>query len=167
MKRIAIIGSVGSGKSTLARKLGNKLNIEVFHLDALFWKAGWQATSKEEQRNVQIRLVERQQWIIDGNYNGTMDIRLNAADTIIFLDFNRILCTYRILKRMIRYRNKPRPDMAEGIKERFDVNFVKWVWRYPKTNRPLVLSRIDQLKETKTIIVLKTPHQAKRFLDAH
>ncbi|EIM06299.1 topology modulation protein [Planococcus antarcticus DSM 14505] len=54
MKRIALIGSGGSGKSTLARKLGMKLNIEVYHLDALLWKPNWQPTTKEEQRKVQV-----------------------------------------------------------------------------------------------------------------
>lgn len=112
MKKIALIGSGGSGKSTLARKLGKKLNIEVYHLDALLWKPNWTPTSKEEQRNIQNELVKKDQWIIDGNYSGTMDIRLNAADAIILVDISRVRCVYRVLKRMIQYRGKSRPDMA-------------------------------------------------------
>jgi len=85
MKKVILIGSGGSGKSTLARQLGNKLNIKVHHLDALFWKPNWEGVPKEEQRTVQNELVKEDEWIIDGNYGGTMDIRMNAADTIIFL----------------------------------------------------------------------------------
>lgn len=166
MRRIALIGSGGSGKSTLARKLGLKLNIEVYHLDALFWKPNWQPTSKEEQRKVQLDLVKKEEWIIDGNYNGTMDIRLNAADTVIFLDFNRTLCTYRALKRMIQYRNRKRPDMAEGVEERFDLNFIKWIWNYPKTIKTVVLQRLEKLPKDKVIIILKSPKEAKRFLES-
>lgn len=165
MKRMALIGSGGSGKSTLARELGKKLNIEVFHLDALLWKPNWQPTSKEEQRKIQMELVKKDEWIIDGNYNGTMDIRLREADTIIFLDFSRVLCTYRALKRMIQYRNRRRPDMAEGVKERFDLNFVKWIWNYPKNVRPVVLKRFEELPNDKVVIILKSPKEARNFLD--
>lgn len=166
MKRIALIGSGGSGKSTLARELGSKLNIEVCHLDALFWKPNWQPTSKEEQRKVQHQLVKKEEWIIDGNYNGTMDIRLSAADTVIFLDFHRSLCTYRALKRMVQYRNRKRLDMAEGVEERFDLNFIKWIWNYPKSIRLIVLQRLEKLPKDKAIIILKSPKEAKRFLES-
>lgn len=165
MQRIALIGSGGSGKSTLARKLGSKLNIEVYHLDALFWKPNWQPTPKEEQKRIQMNLVEKEEWVIDGNYNGTMDIRLNAADTVIFLDFNRMLCTYRVLKRIIQYRDGKRPDMAKGLKERFDFNFVKWVWNYPKKIRPVVLKRLESLPDEKTVIILKSPGEAQHYLN--
>lgn len=166
MKKIALIGSGGSGKSTLARKLGMKLNIEVYHLDALLWKPNWQPTSKEDQRKIQMELVKKEEWIIDGNYNGTMDIRLREADTIIFLDFSRVLCTYRALKRMIQYRNRKRPDMAEGVKERFDLNFIKWIWNYPKKIRPVVLKRFEGLPNDKVIIILKSPKEAQHFLNS-
>lgn len=166
MKRMALIGSGGSGKSTLARELGRKLNIEVFHLDALLWKPNWQPTSKEEQRKIQMELVKKEEWIIDGNYNGTMDIRFREADTVIFLDFSRVLCTYRALKRMIQYRNRRRPDMAEGVKEKFDLNFVKWIWNYPKNVRPVVLRRFEELPNDKVIIILKSPKEARHFLDS-
>jgi len=102
MKKIAVIGSGSSGKSTLARKLGALLHIKAFHLDVLFWKPGWVGVTKEEQRLVQSELVKRKTWIIDGNYGGTMDIRLNNADTIIFLDMPRTICAYRVIKRWIQ-----------------------------------------------------------------
>ncbi|MFJ8065116.1 DNA topology modulation protein [Psychrobacillus sp. NPDC096426] len=165
MKKIALIGSGGSGKSTLARKLGEKLNIEVYHLDALFWKPNWVMTSKEEQRKVQNELVTQEEWIIDGNYNGTLDIRLNAADTIIFVDISRIICIYRVFKRMVRYQGKSRPDMAVGMKERLDISFLKWVWDYPKTKKPIVLKKLEQLPKNKKIIVLKSPREVRLFLE--
>ncbi|MEK3980787.1 DNA topology modulation protein [Psychrobacillus sp. FSL K6-2836] len=165
MKKIALIGSGGSGKSTLARRLGEKLNIEVYHLDALFWKLNWTPTAKEEQRKVQNELVKQEEWIIDGNYNGTMDIRLNAVDTIIFVDINRVICIYRVFKRMIQYRGKSRPDMAEGVNERFDFDFLKWVWDYPKTKKPVVLEKLEKLPNDKKVIILKSPREVQLFLD--
>ena len=165
MKKIALIGSGGSGKSTLARRLGEELNIEVYHLDALFWKSNWIPTTKEEQRKVQNELVSKEEWIIDGNYNGTMDIRLNAADTIIFIDISRLICIYRVLKRMIRYRWKSRPDMAEGVIERLDFDFLKWVWDYPKTKKPNVLRELEQLPNDKNVIILKSSRDVRLFLE--
>ena len=127
MNKIMIIGSGGAGKSTLARKLGEKLNIEVFHLDSLLWRPNWEMVSREEQREIQNDLIKKEQWIIDGNYGGTMDVRLEAADTIIFMDFPRVICLYRAVKRYFQYRGKSRPDMVEGNDERLDWNFLKWI----------------------------------------
>ncbi|MFB5249018.1 DNA topology modulation protein [Bacillus mycoides] len=164
MKKIILIGSGGSGKSTLAKQLGNKLKIQVYHLDALFWKPNWVGVPREEQITVQNNLIQDEKWIIDGNYGGTMDIRLNAADTIIFLDIHRTICVYRAFKRIVQYRNKTRPDMGTGCEERFDLQFFKWIWEYPKTKRPAIVKRLDQLNKDKRVIILKTPSEVQRFL---
>lgn len=164
MKRVVLIGSGGSGKSTLARKLGEKLNINVYHLDALFWKPGWVGVQKNEQRKVQHDLVGKEEWIIDGNYGGTMEIRLQAADTIIFLDIHRTICIYRAIKRILKYRNKTRPDMGEGCEERFNLEFFKWIWQYPKTKRPEILYRLEQLSNDQHVFILKSPREVEQFL---
>ncbi|MCT4780535.1 MULTISPECIES: DNA topology modulation protein [Exiguobacterium] len=166
MKKIMLIGSGGSGKSTLARQLGQRLGIRVHHLDSLLWRADWQAVPREEQQRIQKELVSRDDWIIDGNYGGTMDLRLNAADTIIFLDLPRTTCVYRILKRSIRYRHQARPDMAAGCPEKIDVAFLKWIWNYPNVQRPDIQSRLVQVASTKTIVVLKSPQEVQRFIES-
>lgn len=164
VKKIAIIGSGGSGKSTLARELGERLHIEVFHLDALFWKPGWVGVPKEEQRLVQNELVEKEKWIFDGNYGGTMDIRLNNAETIIFLDIPRIICAFRVIKRRFQFRNKTRPDMGEGCEERISFEFLKWVWQYPKIKKPLIMKKLESFSREKEVIILTSPREVERFL---
>jgi len=101
---------------------------------------------------VKAELVKKEEWIIDGNFNATMDIRLNVADTIIYVDISRVICIYRVLKRMIQYRGKSRLDMAAGVNERFDIDFLKWVWDYPKTKKPLILEKLEQLPNDKKIL---------------
>lgn len=165
MKKIAIIGSGGSGKSTLATKLGAILKIEVFHLDALFWKPGWIGVSKQEQRVVQSELVEKDSWIFDGNYGGTIDIRLKKADAIIFLDIPRTICVYRVIKRWIQYRNRTRPDMGEGCEERISIGFLKWVWEYPQSQKPMILKKLASYSNKKEIIVLHSPSEVEQFLN--
>ena len=109
MRRVAIIGSGGAGKSRLARQLGEATRLPVIHLDSLFWRPGWTETPKDVWRRTVEDLVKGDEWILDGNFGGTMEIRLAAADTIIFLDFPRVLCTYRAIKRAITYWNRTRP----------------------------------------------------------
>ena len=112
MQRILIIGSCGAGKSTLAIALGKKLSFPVIHLDSHYWQPGWQETEEARWQKIQHELIQGESWIIDGNYGKTMDIRLAAADAIIWLDYNRYLCLWRVLRRYLQYPGKVRPDMG-------------------------------------------------------
>ncbi|TCT20336.1 adenylate kinase family enzyme [Melghiribacillus thermohalophilus] len=164
MKKILIIGSGGAGKSTMAQELGEILNIEVIHLDAVFWKPGWEPTKREEFVKKLKILMEKDQWIMDGNFGSTLDLRLKRADTVIFLDYSRFLCVYRILKRRWMYHRKTRPDMGEGCKEKLDWEFVKWVWDYPKKKRPDILNKLRQVEDVKQVIHLRSPNETAEFL---
>jgi adenylate kinase family enzyme len=164
MQRIAIIGSSGAGKSTLARKLGDLLDLPIVHLDALHWRPGWVEPPEDEWRALQEAAVAQQRWIIDGNYGSTLDIRLAAADAIIFLDLPRTLCVWRIFLRWLRYRGRSRPDMAEGCPEKLDWGFVRWVWDYPHRSRPIVLEKLARLAQDKAVFVLRRPRDVARFL---
>lgn len=163
MKKIMIIGSGGSGKSTLARRLGRILSIEVIHLDSHYWKPGWIEPSEVEWRHQVERLTRRDAWIMDGNYTKTIDIRLAAADTVIFLDFPRLLCLWRVLKRWWRYRGRSRPDLPPGCPEKIDLPFLRWIWQYPRTRRPVIQKKLKRACG-KQVIVLNSPRDVHRFL---
>ncbi|TDL96631.1 DNA topology modulation protein [Macrococcus carouselicus] len=165
MRRIMIIGSGGSGKSTLARQIGHKLNLPVHHLDAYMWKPNWELSSRAEQREIQSQLMKDDKWIIDGNYSGTMDIRLMEADTVIFLDISRRICTYQAIKRFLQNRHTVRPDMAEGCIEKIDLEFLSWIWNFPRNKKPAILKKLNMLNDNKRIIILKSPQQIEIFLN--
>ena len=163
MKRIIVIGSGGAGKSTFSKRLGDVSGIEVIHLDQIYWRPNWVKTGKDEWRRIVEGLIAKNSWIMDGNFGGTREMRLAACDTVIFLDIPRRICLYRILKRSIIYRGKTRPDMAEGCKERFDLEFLVWVWNYPKTSGKRALEEMSQL-DGKRIIVLRNTNDIEEFL---
>lgn len=164
MNRIILIGSGGAGKSTLARQLAQTLELPMYHLDALFWKPNWQPVDKEEQIKVQHDLTKQPKWIIDGNYGSTVDIRLQAADTVIFLDMPRTLCLYRAIKRRIQYRRTSRPDMGAGCSEKLDIAFLRWIWNFPKQKSPELYQKINRFAHEKQVIILKSPKQVQQFL---
>lgn len=162
-KRIMIIGSCGSGKTTLAMQLSKKTNIPVIHLDKEYWQAGWVETPKELWMEKQRKLLLGQCWIVDGNYSGSLHIRLEKADTVIFLDYNRYLCLYRVSKRWISNMGKVRSDMAEGCIEKIDLPFIKFVWRFPIDSRNKIVNKLKEYNNV-NIISLRSPKETKLFL---
>ena len=166
MNRIAIIGCGGSGKSTLARRLGRKLQLPVHHLDRLYWQPGWTEPPGDEWRERQEHLCEGDEWIIDGDYCSTMDIRLAAADTIILLDLPRRACLMGALRRFLAFRGRTRPDMTEGCPERLDREYLKWIWNYRRDRRPATLEKLKELNGMKKTIRLTSRDDIEDFVGA-
>ena len=164
MKRILVIGSGGAGKSTVARRLGQLLDLEVNHLDKFYWKPGWVESPRDEWQQTVTELVNRDSWIIDGNYSGTLELRMQRSDTIVFLDMPRLLCLWRIVKRNLRYRHGGRPDITEGCLERLNFEFVRWVWNYSRRSRPKVVKLIREYAKEKRVIWLRSNADVERFL---
>jgi len=163
MKRILVIGSSGAGKSTFAGRLGEATGLKIVHLDQLFWKPNWVEPTKEEWRETVEEVLQNEAWIIDGNYSGTLDLRIQRADTVIFLDFPPTICVWRILKRVAFYHKGKRPDMAAGCDERFDWDFVKWTWNYPKRSKPKVKSLLKSYQDKLKIIRLVSNREVEAF----
>lgn len=163
MERILIIGCGGAGKSTLARQLGEKLKLPVVHLDKLYWKPDWVQESREEfDRKLALEL-EKAKWIIDGNFNRTIPQRLQKCDTILYLDFSRWACLRGVIKRILTTYGTVRPDMGEGCPERFDLEFLRWVWNYNKNNRERNYQLLSEAAHAQKI-VLKNRRAVKAFL---
>ncbi len=159
-----MIGPGGSGKSTFAQRLGQLLHIEVKHLDKFYWRAGWTKPSEEEWLNTVNELISGDSWILDGNFGGTMAKRVERCDTIIFLDMPRLLCLWRVTKRRLLYRQRSRPDMAEGCNEKLDREFISWVWNYSHRSRPRVIKLLNENSESKKVVWLRSKADVERFL---
>ena len=165
MKRVLIIGCGGAGKSTLARQLGGKTGLPVVHLDQIYWSPGnWEHLEREEFDRLLNVELEKPSWILDGNFNRTLELRLEKCDTVIYLDFNRVQCILGWLKRVITNWGTARPDMAPGCNEWFDPEFAKWIWNFNKQNREKYLTILGAQKG-KEIHILRNRRQVREFLD--
>ena len=165
MKRVLIIGCGGAGKSTLARALGEKTGLPVVHLDSIFWLPGWVEMEKDAFDQRLREEMAKEAWIMDGNFNRTMEERIAHCDTIIYLDFSRFACLRGVLKRVITTYGKVRPDMGEGCPERLDWEFLKWVWNFNKNKRERYYQMLNEV-EGKETVVLKNRRMVKRFLQS-
>ena len=165
MNRIMIIGCCGSGKSTFSRKLQTLTHLELFHLDQYYWKPNWEETPKTEWTKIVQNLANKPHWIIDGNYGGTMDLRIEKADTIIYFDYPTTKCLWRVLTRTFKYWRKERPDMPTGCKERFDIAFLHYVATFNAIRRKQNLAKLDRFKNNKTVIIFKNDTEADTFLN--
>lgn len=154
MERILIIGCGGSGKSTLARRLGERLRLPVWHLDRLFWRSGWVNIPIDEFDEHLREVLITPCWVIDGNYDRTLPLRLLYCDTVIYLDYSRIACLRGVLWRVISNHGRTRPDMADGCPEHVEGEFLHWVWTYRKTHHAKNLVMLAEA-ESKGIAILR------------
>lgn len=145
MRRIMIVGSSGSGKSTLAIRLGEKTRLPVIHIDRIYWSAGWTLRPHDEIYRRVESAAEKPEWIFEGNHSPSFDVRAARADTIIFLDLPRRTCLIGVMRRVLTFYGRVRPDMAPGCPERFpDWGLLTLIRNYPCHGR---LTALKLLRE--------------------
>ena len=162
-----ILGPGGAGKSVLAGEIARRTGLPVVYLDHLFWGPEWAPAPREEARRRLQDVVARDRWVLDGNFlpeTGDWDARFERADTVIFLDLPRRTCLWRVLWRLARDRRRRRPDLPEGASEGFDLELLRWIWRYPRTDRPRVVELLASLSGVVDVHHLRSPQEVRRFL---
>jgi adenylate kinase family enzyme len=164
IQRVAVIGSGGGGKTTLALEIGRALDLPVYHLDRLFWRSGWVETPPEEWETIHRDLCANPRWVIDGNYGGTMDQRLQACDAVVYLDRPTMVCLWNVVKRFLLFRGKTRPDMTPGCQEQLDWDFIRWILAYRRRNRPRILKKLADLDSGKRVAILRSRRDMDGFL---
>ena len=158
MRKIMVIGCPGSGKSTFSRQLNKIINIPLYHLDNLFWNADKTTKDKTVFLKSLNDTIQKDEWIIDGNYNSTLELRLQFCDTVIFLDYPLDICLDGIEKR----RGKPRSDIP-WIEEEEDKEFIEFINNFNDQIRPQIIDLLDKYSN-KEIHIFKNRNDAYRFL---
>ena len=159
MKKVIVIGCPGSGKSTVSRTLHNKTGIPLYHLDMMYWNADKTTVEKSVFLERLSDVLEKDEWIIDGNYGSTMELRMAACDTVIFLDYLLDVCLDGIRER----RGKPRSDMP-WIETEEDSEFIEFIKNYNEQQKPKVLELLKKYND-KNIIIFKSREEADAFLN--
>lgn len=160
MKKILIIGSGGAGKSTTAKFLHELTGLPLIHLDRYYWKPNWVESPKDEWEETVRNLCNKPKWIMDGNYRGTLDCRISASDTILFLHFPRLTCLIGVLRRRFL---ATRVDDIPGCPEQIDFGFIRWIWNYNKSCAPQILMKLESL-DNKTVHILNNRRQLKKLI---
>ena len=166
MRRVIVIGSGGAGKSTFARRLADVSGLPLVHLDALYWRPGWDPTPDADWDRVVDGLVAGENWILDGNYGRTLPRRVAAADPIIFLDLPRLVCIWSVVRRRQQYRRHRRPELPPGCDERLSWEFLSWIWTYAARRRPDILRQLAAARDEKRVVILRTRSDVERFLES-
>ncbi len=158
MKKVMIIGCPGSGKSTFARVLAKKTGLPLYYLDMMYWNPDRTTKPKEEFRAALRETVALSEWIIDGNYGSTLEIRMEACDTVIFLDYPVEVCLSGVEER----HGKPRADMP-WVETEPDLEFIEFIKKYNEESRPKVIDLLEKYKD-KNIIIFTSRSEADDYL---
>ena len=166
--KIMIIGYPGSGKSTLAKKLSSLYECQYLHMDKISFYPNW----VEKENDLRINSLKQflndnpSSWVIDGNYFKILfEERVELANQIIFLNFNRFTCYFSALKRALDYRNKTRESAPEGCKEKFSLSFQWWILHQSRTKkRKIVYSELKNQYSEK-FIELKNRKEVRKYLE--
>ena len=160
MKKVIVIGSPGAGKSTFSRKLRDKTNLPLYYLDMLWHKADKTTVSQAEFDDRLCEILQQEQWIIEGNFSRTLEMRLQACDTVFLLDFPVEVCLSGVESRI----GKKRVDMP-WIETKFDEEFKQWILDFPNIRLPKIYALLEKYKDDKEIIIFKSRKVADAYFE--
>ena len=159
MKKVIVIGCPGSGKSTFSKALHEITKIPLVHLDMLFWNEDKTTAPKCVFLERLSKVMQNEQWIIDGNYASTMELRIKACDTVIFLDYPLDVCLNGVNQR----KGKARSDLPWIEPFEDDTEFIEFIKNYNSESRPKVMDLLNKYSN-KNIIIFSNRASAQEFL---
>ena len=158
MKKVIIIGCPGAGKSTFARKLRDKTGLPLYYLDQIWHRPDKTNISKEAFDAQLSAILATDGWIIDGNYGRTLEMRLQACDTVFLLDFPVDVCLEGIRARLgQKHEDLPWTETTP------DAGFMKWVKSFPKEQLPKTYSLLAQYGKDRNVIIFHSREEADSY----
>ena len=165
MDRVIIIGGNGSGKSTFAKRLHTITGLPLVHLDRLLWYGEWQTRERAEFDALLDAELEKEAWIIDGNYNRTIPKRLSYCDTVFYFDFSTLRCLWGVTWRVLTNLGRVRDDMGGNCRERFDLSFYKAILKFNKTHRQRYHALLEEAVHSgKTVVIFHNRRQVNEYI---
>lgn len=159
MKKVIIIGSAGAGKSTFARKLRDKTNLPLYYLDMIWHKSDRTNISENEFDAILNNIVKKDRWIIDGNYQRTLEMRLKECDTVFLLDFPTEVCLSGAESRI----GKKREDLPWTETE-FDSEFRQFIIDFSENQLPEIYRLLEKYRKNKNIVIFHSRKETDDYL---
>ncbi len=160
MKRAVVIGCSDSGKSVFSRKLRDATGLSLYYLDMIWHKPDGTNISREEFDKQLDSIISRDSWIIDGNYQRTLETRIKACDTVFLFDLPTEICIEGALSRI----GKKREDMP-WFENELDPEFRQWIESFRANQLPEVYRLLEKYKNNREIVVFRTREQADEFIE--
>lgn len=156
-----VIGCPGSGKSTFSRTLHDKTGIPLYHLDLMYWNADKTIVDRNVFQERLLHVIQKEEWIMDGNYESSIELRLRACDTVFFLDYPFEVCLDGVWSRA----GKVRPDVPwPAAENEEDPELIDFVKSYNSESRPGVIELLNKYSDKK-IYIFKKRGDAEEFLN--
>ena len=159
MKKIIVVGRSGTGKSTFSMKLREITNINVYHLDNIFWRADKSQVSRDEFDEKLKEILNKKEWIIDGDYSRTYEERFQSCDTIFFFDLPLNDSLQGVESRI----GNKREDLP-WTEEEFDEEFKEYIVNWDEETAPKLRNLIAKYKDKKNIIVFSSRKESEDYL---
>lgn len=161
MKRVIVIGCPGAGKSTFSRKLAAKTSLPLHYMDIIWHRPDKSNIGREALVNELNRIVEGEEWILDGNYLHTLPLRLEHCDTVFFFDLPIDVCLEGAMSRI----GKSRVDMPWSDTE-MDPEFYQWIMDFPETQLPVINYLLASVRERVEVVRFKSRAEADEFIES-
>ncbi|WP_113000488.1 AAA family ATPase [Rhizobium sp. Root1203] len=164
--RILVIGCSGGGKTTLSKQIGERLDVRHISMDREFyWLPGWVKRPKGEERDMIAAAVVTERWLMDGTGSSTFDLRLPRTEFVLWVRLPRWRCVLGVTRRWLRWRGRPRPEMAAGCPEKLDLEFLSFIWNFERRFVPLIVDGIDRFAPDVPVLQLKSHQEMRHLLD--
>lgn len=173
LSRINVVGTTGVGKTTLSKKISILLNIPFIEIDQIFWGPDWKKpTNREFYDNFKFILETHEQWVLDGNYTKTNDLKWKNCETVIWIHFSITRTLVQLLKRtFIRLITQkelwPNTNNKESLYGHLFTNDSIFYWFF-KTFRGNEIIFKKNMSDPKwkhiQFIELKSPSEVDQFL---
>lgn len=163
-RRVMVIGSPGSGKSSLCQTLSEKLSLPLIELDREYWRPGWMRPDPAVWKAEAAALAARDEWVMQGTYPSTMDIRVARADWLVWVDLPMPVCFGHEFRQMLKARREKMAEVAPGCPRRFDLALLRFVWSFPTTVTPRIAAMVARERRNRTIFILRSPREREDFL---
>ena len=159
IQKAIVIGSPGAGKSTFSRMLRDRTGLPLYYLDRIWHRPDKTTVPKEEFDAALSEILKTDRWIIDGNYQRTIEMRLKACDTVFLLDLPLAVCLEGAASRVGTVREE-----MPWIETEFDPEFRKWIEDFPKDQLPQIYELLDRYRNEKTVIIFKSHGEMDRWI---